>query len=108
MAIFELDDSKTLNRKVARSEEVHNALRPYAEAVRDVIASVYARHAHTGEAAGSWILQSADVDWHIVSTDPHILSKEYGRNWAADGEPEGPFHTRGVHALSTVLGEFGA
>lgn len=108
MAIFQLDPERVLNTKVSHTEEVHEGLRPYAEAARNAIAAIYARHAHTGRAAASWELEEGIVDWHVVSNDPDILSKEYGRNWRLDGESEGPARTRGVHALSTVLGEFGA
>jgi hypothetical protein len=107
MPILELDEVHTLNRKVARSEEVHEGLKPYAEEVLAAVIGVAARHSVTGAYADSWHLEEGIVDWHIVSDDPHALSKEYGRSWASEHEGEGPLHTQGVHALSTVLGEFG-
>ena len=108
MAIFQLDGEKSLNTSVSHLAEVHEALRPYAVAARDAIVAEYARHAVTGQAAASWGLEEGIVDWSIVSDDPNILSKEYGRLWAPEMGGEGPVHTRGVHALAKVLGEFGA
>jgi hypothetical protein len=106
--ILELDPSTVLNRKVARGEDLHAALYPFAALAKAAIEAIYTKHAHTGRAAASWELVSGLVDWEIVSNDPNILSKEYGRGWRTDGEEEGPLHTKGVHALATVLGEFSA
>lgn len=105
MSILELDAASVLNRKVARGEEVHQGLKPFAEAVLAAVVGAAATHSVTGRYASSWHLEEGIVDWHIVSDDPHALSKEYGRNWRLDGEEGGPLRTEGVHAIARAMGE---